>query len=145
MQLYTLVSTWLYVIYVVGLLEKAAVTDYDDSSIQVTSTSDCMPSDPLSKSHPAAGSTTTAAGRQPAPSQLNLSSSWPLQKRSPLSGLSERTKRLLGRVSPEKLLASAGVSLSDHLLSIWLRLFFTSTLTESVHIHPSTLCFYPLL
>ena len=145
MQLYHSAITWLSIIYVVGLLEKAAVTDYDDNRTQVISTSDCMPSDPLSKSHPAAGSTTTAAGRQPAHSQLNLSSSWPRQKRSPLSGLSERTKRLLGRVSPEKLLASAGVSLSDHLLSIWLRLSFTSTLTESVHIHPSTLCFYPLL
>lgn len=103
-----------FISYVVGLLAKAAVTDYDDSS-QVTTT-DCMPSDPLSKSHPAG---TIATGRRHAPSP-SLSSSWPASqqwRRSPLSGLSERTKRLLGRVSPEKLLASAGVSLSA-LLSI---------------------------
>lgn len=85
-----------------GLLSNAADTDYDTP--QVT-TKDCMLSDPLSKSYPG-----QALGRGSAVPP-SLSSSWP--RRSPLSGLSERTKRLLGRVSPEKLLASAGVSLSE--------------------------------
>lgn len=99
-----------YGLCVSALLENSAFTDYDQ---QVT---DCMLStDPLSKSWPLTHQPAGVVGGVSSigsslPLSTPLSQSLPASS-SPLSGLSERTKRLLGYISPGKLQATAaGVS-----------------------------------
>lgn len=87
---------WLAVTSVADVLQKAVSTDRHEQVI------DCMLSHSLSKSW----STHACEATQPSTA---LSASWPSGSLTTLTGLSDRTKRLLGYVSPRKLV-SPGVS-----------------------------------